>query len=153
MSTDAQLHRKLESFLKHLLPWDVRLLTHDFVWASDLVALRMSFGVMQWARLADAGSYQMFGIRKLAGQVPMLASELRASAPSTTVEQRPESEHEKEPMEHFMIVEITGAATARVYLSLHLPPDEWYVLDEHSLCRDVDARGAASRQNGSHSSK
>lgn len=135
MSADRPLTEKLGNFLKVQHGIGSERLRQEFVCPPEMLALQECFPLFEWSGIEGTDRTRVVGIRRLVDQTPFRLSDFRALGFRTESVRHPVRPPIAGGVEHYLIAELLAPGTARVSFCMYVPPQEWYVLDEHQLSR------------------
>lgn len=127
--------RQLESFVRSRVAREAEWLGESFTVPAEPPALARSDALrsFQWEVAVIAGQLRTFGIRPLIEEpfFSIAALEQQGFAVSSTRSEATVSGDGGAG--HFWIAEVVSSRSVLVWSCAHVPPNAWYVLDEHAF--------------------
>lgn len=132
MPADIALMERLICFLKATEPASEMQFRDGFECPEPFKALHASFPSFEWF-ISRAEPPRILGIRNLVASSPFRLSDLKAQGLHTESIRYPIRPPIRGRVEHYLVAELLTPVQAKVFLCMHVMPQEWFVLDEHRI--------------------
>lgn len=111
-------------------------LEFEFTWPVELAALKRCFLGYRWALALGPEWRHVMGICQLQVRPPHDLMRDESAIFEPRVHAAPSSAFREDGQEYFLIVDLMTVESAQAYLSMLVPPNKWYLLDQHRVPRE-----------------
>lgn len=144
MTTGGSWRRQLESFIRHRPDLGGEWIEQEFTWAAGTLSLARSelFAGFQWLCLHRAAGPRIIGIRPFSDQADICRSRVESAGFDVQTTHHADRPSGQGNVEHFLVAQLVSQDKAIVHVCTHVPPDDWYVVDEHALRRRRESKAS-----------